>query len=1060
VYQKDFDFQGGAAEHAAMSDAAPTSPFHRSIAVVIGIDQYAHGIPPLRTAVNDARRVGELLAAHHGYEVVALLDGDASRARLVALLKQDLPQQVGPDDRVCLYFAGHGVAIDGHDGPNGYLLPADASRGDESSFLDMPLVHDAILALPCRHMLVILDSCFSGAFRWSGTRAVSALPEVIHRERYERFVRDPAWQVITSAAQDQEALDQLRSGTLGARDGSGEHSPFALALFEALEGQGDIVPRAGGDGLITATELYLYIEDRLENATIEAGRRQTPRLWPLAKHEKGEFAFVVPGRALSLPPAPPLTTDANPWRGLSSYDRGDAALFFGRDAPAAALQAAIEATPLVVVLGASGTGKSSLVKAGVLPRLESDSRWLVLPVVRPGTSPLEALAACVATLAPGSTVAAPGIDAVVATWCQEHPGQRLLLVVDQCEELVTMARAASAHAAVTALLAQLLDAHPLQLTVVLTLRTDFEPQFDRSALSAAWAQGRFVVPPMSRADLKAIIEQPASARVLYFEPPGLVESLLDDVVNTPGGLPLLSFALSEMFGRYVSRQASDRALTKADYDAIGGVVGALRARADAEHDALDDAHRAAMQRLMLRMVSGGAGSLVKRRVSDAELEFADAAEGHRVHGVLRRLTDARLLVEGKDTDGEGYAEPAHDALVRGWGRLIGWLHDVNADAVPLATRQKLAVAALEWARVGDGTARRGLLWSDSARSAMLAPLVRHRAPWLNAPELAFATASVRRRRNTRWATAAVTVAIAALGLVSAIFGVQARRSAAEAQVQEQAAREAAARAEDEGARAEAEATRAGLEKQRAVRSLFSSLRLFMSNGNAGSVCVYPGCVDAPPGDGDDEAWFSIGRLPDEVPNLWAPDGHESRDFIVARDYGAGHVLVYAQDGLTRDDEVRGHGADNLTFAENAVRWLDGGSAREGCAAPTTIVFWPGTFLPLGQMTAVQRFVDRRGWRFVVTNPAALDADLACASVLWYASDWDPPSEFATRHVPRIERFVAAGGGLLVGGLGWSYAQQGPDVPYAADQLGEPFGFKFSLNAFQANARQPIPLFVP
>ena len=68
------------------------------------------------------------------------------------------------------------------------------------------------------------------------------------------------------------------------------------------------------------------------------------------------------------------------------------------------------------------------------------------------------------------------------------------------------------------------------------------------------------------------------------------------------------------------------------------------------------------------------------------------------------------------------------------------------------------------------------------------------------------------------------------------------------------------------------------------------------------MCVYPGCIDAPPGDGDDEAWFSIGRLPDEVPNLWAPTGDESREFIVARDYGAGHVLVYAQDGLTRDDE--------------------------------------------------------------------------------------------------------------------------------------------------------------
>ena len=81
-----------------------------------------------------------------------------------------MPATVKENDRVLFYFAGHGVARDGDEGPNGYLLPSDAQRGDESTYLHMPLVHDALLALPCRHMLVLLDSCFSGAFRWSGTR--------------------------------------------------------------------------------------------------------------------------------------------------------------------------------------------------------------------------------------------------------------------------------------------------------------------------------------------------------------------------------------------------------------------------------------------------------------------------------------------------------------------------------------------------------------------------------------------------------------------------------------------------------------------------------------------------------------------------------------------------------------------------------------------------------------------------------------------------------------------------------------------------------------------------
>jgi hypothetical protein len=466
-----------------------------------------------------------------------------------------------------------------------------------------------------------------------------------------------------------------------------------------------------------------------------------------------------------------------------------------------------------------------------------------------------------------------------------------------------------------------------------------------------------------------------------------------------------------------------------------------------------------MRHLMLRMVSGGAGSLAKRRVSDAELAFTDPAQGARVQDVLARLTAARLVVEGTESDGTGYAEPAHDALVRGWGRLVGWIHEVNDDAVPLATRQKLAGAALEWA-AAEGAAKPGLVWSDPVRSAMLAPLVRGRAPWLNAPELAFATASVRSRRNARRVSLAVTAAIAVLGVASLLFGVQARRNAADARSQQLAATAAASRAEAEEARAEAEAARAGLEKQRAVRSLFSSLRLFMSNGNAGSLCVFPWCTNAPPGDGNREAWFSIARLPESVENLWAPSGEESRDFAVARDYGEGHLLVYAQDGLTRDDEVRVPGADNLIFAENALRWLSRDDTPGRCAATTTIVVWEGTFVRASQMTAVRRFMDRRGWQFVVTSPETLDADLGCASVLWYLSDWDPPAGFATTHVPRIERFVREGGGLLVGGLGWSYDQQGPNAPYAADQLGDAFGFRFSLNAFQTDARQPIPLLVP
>lgn len=738
-------------------------PFQLSLAVVIGIDHYRSGIPELRTAVNDARRMGELLAAEHGYEVIAILDADATQARIAKLLTDELPSRIGENDRVMFYFAGHGVARDGDDGPNGYLLPVDARRGDETSFLHMPLVHDALLALTCRHMLVVLDSCFSGAFRWSGTRAFEDDYDVVHQEKYDRFVKDAAWQVLTSASQDQKAIDQLSTGALGSRPGTGAHSPFALALFDAISGKGDIIPSGKGDGLVTATELYLYVEDTLQNAAIAAGKQQTPRLWPLAKHDKGEFLFFVPGRELTLPPAPPLTFENNPWRGLASYEAADAGLFFGRDAEIAALTERVQAQPLTVVLGASGSGKSSLVKAGVVPRLAA-AGWQVAPIMRPGTSPLTALARALAPAGHASNDATPDtIAAFVQARLSAHPRTRLLLVIDQFEEMITLVRRNGERERVMALLVRLLAAHPDALRVIITIRTDYEPNFDRAALAALWQQGRFVVQPLSREKLRSVIEKPATARVLYFEPSNLVDVLLDEVTATPGALPLLSFALSEMYIRYVERQSRDRAITRADFDAVGGVVGALRARAESEHDALDETSRGTLRRVMLRLVTAEGTGVARRRATEAELDFADDGERERAGTIVQQLIDARLLVKGKEPDGEAFVEPAHDALVRGWGRLAEWVREENDARFPLAQQQRLARAAELWDR-SEGDAKHGQIWRDAARSAQLTSVVRKQALWLNRRELAFASRSIRGRRVTLAiaSSAVVTIVIAAV----------------------------------------------------------------------------------------------------------------------------------------------------------------------------------------------------------------------------------------------------------------------------------------------------------
>jgi hypothetical protein len=250
--------------------------FARNMAFVIGINNYSNGIPPLHNAVNDAKKLVEILREKHGYQVWVYLDQLATLKNLEDLFEKILPQQVTADDRLLFYFAGHGIALNSEDGPAGYLIPQDAKLGDTKTYLPMTQVHESLSKLPCRHFLGILDCCFAGAFRWSSTRDLLMAPEVIHQERYDRFITDPAWQVITSTAWDQKALDAFDLNI--DRGKIGNHSPFATALFEALTGKADVYPlptngKTRGDGVITATELYLYLRDQLCWPPAGASRR-------------------------------------------------------------------------------------------------------------------------------------------------------------------------------------------------------------------------------------------------------------------------------------------------------------------------------------------------------------------------------------------------------------------------------------------------------------------------------------------------------------------------------------------------------------------------------------------------------------------------------------------------------------------------------------------------------------------------------------------------------------------------------------------------------------------
>ncbi|MBN4006375.1 caspase family protein [Nostoc sp. LPT] len=711
--------------------------FNRNFAIIIGINDYVNGIRELETAVPDADKLAQILQEQHQnlkqqyqaenkYEVQLLLNQHVTLSKLKELIEDFKQGQIPFDnekvaitksDRILFYFAGHGIALEAlenQEGPVGYLIPQDATLGDSNTYLPMQELHDALNALPCRHLLAILDCCFAGAFRWASLKREIQPKVTVYKERYDRFISDAAWQVITSAADDQKALDSL--GVRGeVKEGNEVHSPFAKALFDALRGT-DKKADSNDDGIVTATELYSYLRDQVEVVTEKNYKRQTPSLCPLKKHDKGEFIFLLPNFDRDkLEDAPPLNLENNPYRGLQSYDEKDSNLFFGRDNLIKQLYQRVVSNKqtLTVILGASGTGKSSLMKAGLLPRLRDsqEHKFQILDPMRPGETPLQALAQVCLPIATKITVAELAKDEqalanIVERWSQTNPQIKLLLSVDQFEELITLCKSDEQREQFQKLIENAIAKYPDKIHVVITLRLDFEGQFQNSILKDFWNDDtRFVVPPMTQDEFREAIEKPVSEKVVYFDPPSLVDELINEVVQMPGALPLLSFTLSELYLKYLEERRDNRALKKEDYEELGRVVGSLTKRANQEYDQLvkDPAYEHTIRQVMLRMISLQGGDLARRQVPKSELIYADEQESDRVQTVIKRFSEARLIIEGSNSQGEPYVEPAHDALVEGWDKLLKWKKEED-----IILQRRLTAAAEEWESVASKKQPSGL----------------------------------------------------------------------------------------------------------------------------------------------------------------------------------------------------------------------------------------------------------------------------------------------------------------------------------------------------------------
>ncbi|HEX5061653.1 MAG TPA: protein kinase [Kofleriaceae bacterium] len=418
-----------------------------------------------------------------------------------------------------------------------------------------------------------------------------------------------------------------------------------------------------------------------------------------------------------------LQIDESPYAGLSSFQENDAGKFFGRNREIAAMVTRIRDRPLMAVVGSSGVGKSSFVRAGLVPALKrSGEQWETL-VTRPGRKPMDALAAIIAPLIGTASNVADDMaaQAKLAEKLRNEPGhlghvlrhrarrdsRRIMVFVDQFEELYTQVPDAAERAAFTACLSAVADDATSPLRVVLSIRSDF---LDRVAedqqFTAELTQGLFFLNQPNRDGLKEAIVHPAELAGYSFEYPTTVEDMLDHLETTPGALPLLQFAASKL---WETRDAGRKMLTHTSYMAMGGVAGALASHADSVVQDLGQHRQQLVRAVLLRLVTP---ERTRAIVPLEELRDLSREVGE-VQRLIDQMVDARLLVVQTLEGGKGSTvEIVHESLIQNWPTLRRWLDETQDDA---AIIDQLRTASRQWNAKGRSA---DLLWrGDTAEEA-------------------------------------------------------------------------------------------------------------------------------------------------------------------------------------------------------------------------------------------------------------------------------------------------------------------------------------------------------
>lgn len=496
---------------------------------------------------------------------------------------------------------------------------------------------------------------------------------------------------------------------------------------------------AAGDNWIACVPLGKH---GIQYADMRGERYQTGLKELLAALGKADSALAMPVEV--VPKLPTGREPRNPYKGLLAFKPEDAGDFFGRtelvNKLVARLQAQLsEGRPrFLAVLGPSGSGKSSVVMAGLLPALQKGAiggseNWRILPPMVPGLHPVEHLADALARLMPTpdpatmlTRLVTRGLDYLVDSF-DMLPARQIVLYIDQFEELFTLTADDAERQRFIGLLTGAATEPNSKLIVILSMRADFlDYPLNVPQLAPLFNAYNELVQPMRIAELRDAILRPA-----LLPDVGLTfdDELVGDIVFAlrgqdkalEGALPLVQFTLERLFA-----EREGTRLTRTAYQRMGGVEGAIGAHCEAVFTALPEAARAKLGRVFLPLMSidENTGAATRRRVPLAEVTADPDSET-----LVKALIENRLLQTGREAH-ERYVEIAHEALFRSWERLKAWIAETQEDLILL---RQVRMAAAEWVRNGRDDAFR---W-PAERLKPVYEMIRRLEPTLNEVERDF-----------------------------------------------------------------------------------------------------------------------------------------------------------------------------------------------------------------------------------------------------------------------------------------------------------------------------------